>query len=254
MSEFYVTIIHRPEMVPEYIQKGAEEGKQEDLSRSAVIQESLDIFRTQQQTAHENGLRTTIQMTYASLFNEEAVTLAKEHHQKYGDEIGSTFLGLQCRPFRDKFKSKELAIWLFSMEDKKKIVDEVIGQFYEVFGFYPTSTGSYYMDAEFVNYIKEKYPMIKVAVATCWEEGPKAYWNVNNSWYTLLDGGPWNPWIPSKWPSDCRPIAATPRRARQSAAGLRFQSSIYWSEMNPVQSESRLQPDAEGGPQEPAKA
>ncbi len=198
MSEFYVTIIHRPEMVPEYLQKEAEQGKKEDLTRNAVIQESLDIFRTQQRVAHDNGLRTTIQMTYASLFNEEAVSIAKEHHDRYGDEIGSTFLGLQCQEFRDKLQSKELAIWLFSMEDKKRIVDEVIGKFYEVFGFYPTSTGSYYMDAELVNYIKQQYPMIKVAVATCWEEGPKAYWNANNSWYTLLDGGPWNPWIPSK--------------------------------------------------------
>jgi hypothetical protein len=198
MSEFYVTIIHRPEMVPEYIQKGVEEGQQEDLSRSAVIQESLDIFRTQQQVAHANGLRTTIQMTYASLFNQEAVAIAQVHHQKYGDEIGATFLGLQCQQFRDKFKSRELAIWLFSMADKEKIVDEVLGKFHAVFGFYPTSTGSYYMDAELVNYIKARYPMIKVAVATCWEEGPKAYWNANNSWYTIFDGGPWNPWIPSK--------------------------------------------------------
>lgn len=198
MNEFYVTILHRPEMIPEYIQKNAEQGKKEDLGRSGVIQESLDIFCTQQQVAHENGLRTTIQMTYASLFNQEAVVIAKEHHEKYGDEIGSTFLGIQCQEFRDKFKTKELAIWLFSMEDKRKVVDEVIGKFHEVFGFYPTSTGSYYMDAELVNYIKEKYPMIKAAVATCWEEGPKAYWNANNSWYTLLDGGPWNPWIPSK--------------------------------------------------------
>ncbi|MBN1221436.1 MAG: hypothetical protein JXM69_21120 [Anaerolineae bacterium] len=198
MSRFYINIVHRPEMVPEYIQKEAEEGKTEDLTRNAVIQESLDIFRTQQQVAHDNGLRTTIQMTYASLFNEEAVAIAKEHHQQYGDEIGSTFLGIQCQEFRDKFKSKELAIWLFSLEDKRKIVDEVIDRFYRVFGFYPTSTGSYYMDAELVNYIKAKYPMIKVAVATCWEEGPKAYWNANNSWYTLHDGGPWNPWIPSK--------------------------------------------------------
>jgi hypothetical protein len=198
MDRFYVTIIHRLEMVPEYIQKGAEEGRQEDLTRSSVIQESLDIFRTQQQIAHENGLRTTIQMTYGSLLNEEAVAIAKEHHTRYGDEIGSTFLGLQCQEFRDRFKSKELAIWLFSIEDKKRIVDEVLGKFYKVFGFYPTSTGSYYMDAELVNYIKQQYPMIKVAVATCWEEGPKAYWNANNSWYTLFDGGPWNPWIPSK--------------------------------------------------------
>lgn len=198
MNQFYVTIIHRPEMVPEYIQKEAEQGKKEDLARSAVLQESLDIFRTQQQIAHDHGLRTTIQMTYASLFNAEAVAIAKEHHTRYGDEIGSTFLGIQCREFREKFKSKELAIWLFSMDDKRKIVDEVFGKFHEVFGFYPTSTGSYYMDAELVNYIKERYPMVKAAVATCWEEGPKAYWNANNSWYTLMDGGPWNPWIPSK--------------------------------------------------------
>lgn len=198
MGEFLLTILHRPEMVPEYIQKKAEEGRQEDLTRSSVIQESLDIFRIQQKTAHDNGLRTTIQMTYASLFHEEAVALAKEHHRLYGDEIGSTFLGIQCREFREKFHSKELAVWLFSLEDKKKIVDEVMTKFAEVFGFFPTSTGSYYMDAELVNYIKECYPMVKAAVATCWEEGPKAYHNANNSWYTLMDGGPWNPWIPSK--------------------------------------------------------
>jgi hypothetical protein len=143
MNSFYVTIIHRPEMEPEYIQKEAEQGKKEDLVRNRVLRETLDIFRTQQRIAHENGLCTTIQMTYASLFNQEVVSLAKEHHDKYGDEIGSTFLGLQCQQFRDKFKSKELAIWLFSIEDKKRIVDEVIGKFHEVFGFYPTSTGSY---------------------------------------------------------------------------------------------------------------
>ncbi len=198
MSEFFVTIVHRPELVPEYIQKDVGQGKKEDLTRTSVLQESLDIFRTQQQIAHDNGLRTTIQMTYASLFNQEAVSIAKEHHTGYGDEIGCTFLGLQCQEFRERFKSKELAIWLFSMEDKKKIVDEVFEKFHAIFGFFPTSTGSYYMDAELVGYIKEKYPMVKVAVATCWEEGPKAYRNANNSWYTIFDGGPWNPWIPSK--------------------------------------------------------
>lgn len=198
MTAFYLNIVHRPEMVPEYLQKEAEQGKVEDLTRSGVLRESLDIFRTQQQTAHDQGLRTTIQMTYASLFNAEAVAIAKDHHDRFGDEIGLTFLGLQCAEFRERFKSKELAIWLFSMEDKRRIVDEVFGKFHEVFGFYPTSTGSYYMDAELINYIKAEYPMVRAAVATCWEEGPKAYWNANNSWYTLMDGGPWNPWIPSK--------------------------------------------------------
>ena len=198
MGKFILNIIHRPEMVPEYAEKVTCQGKKEDISRKSLLTESLDIFKLQQKIAHDNGFKTTIQMTYASLFNEEAVLLAKEHHGKYGDEIGLTLLGLPCKEFREKYKTKDFCIWMFSMEDKKSIVTDVFEKFHQVFGFYPTSTGSYYLDAELTNYIKQQYPMVTCAVATCWEEGPKAYRTCNNSWYTLFDGGPWNPWIPSK--------------------------------------------------------
>ncbi len=185
-------------MVPEYAEKVTGHGKQEDIGREALLSESLDIFRLQQDIAHKNGLRTTIQMTYASLFNDEAVELVKSHHERYGDEIALTLLGLPCKEFRRKYNTKDFCIWMFSLEDKKSIVDDVFGKFRECFGFYPESTGSYYMDAALINYIKSGYPSVKCAVATCWEEGPKAYHTCNNSWYTFLDGGPWNPWIPSK--------------------------------------------------------
>ena len=198
MDKLILNLIHRPEMVPEYAEKVTGHGKTEDIGRKALLTESLDIFKVQQEAAHKNGLKTTIQMTYASLFNDEAVALAKEHHETYGDEIALSLLGLPCKEFRDKYKTKDFCIWMFSMEDKKQIVNDVFEKFYERFGFYPESTGSYYMDAELTNYIKEKYPMVKCAVATCWEEGPKAYHTCNNSWYTLFDGGPWAPWIPSK--------------------------------------------------------
>jgi hypothetical protein len=197
MGKFILNIVHRPEMVPEYAEKVTGQGKKQDITRKSLLTESLDIFKLQQEIAHENGLKTTIQMTYASLFNEEAIQIAKEHHQKYGDEIALTLLGLPCKEFQDKYKTKDFCIWMFSLEDKKSIIDDVFGKFHQAFGFYPESTGSYYLDIDSINYIKSRYPMVKCAVATCWEEGPKAYRTTNNSWYTLLDGGPWNPWIPS---------------------------------------------------------
>ena len=94
MDKFIVNIIHRPEMVPEYAEKVTGHGKEENLGRKALLTESLDIFKFQQETAHKNGLKTTIQMTYASLFNDEAVALAKADHEKYGDEIALSLLGL----------------------------------------------------------------------------------------------------------------------------------------------------------------
>ena len=198
MSDFILNIIHRPEMVPEYAEKITGQSKTENIADTGVINESLDIFITQQKFAHDNGLKTTIQMTYSSLFNEEAIDIAKHDHEVYGDEIGLTLLGLPCKQFRDKYKTKEFCIWMFESNEKKRIIDDVFTKFFECFGFYPESTGSYYLDAESINYIKNKYPSVKCAVATCWEEGPKAYHTCNNSWYTLMDGGPWAPWIPSK--------------------------------------------------------
>ena len=195
-NKFIVNIIHRPELSPEYAEKALGKGE-------GVRDESLDIFRFQQDTAHKYGLKTTIQITYASLFSDTIIALAKEEHEKYGDEIGLSSLGLPCPEFKAKYKTEDFCIWMFDEETKEQIVDDVFGKFYEKFGFWPESTGSYFLDAYTINYIKKKYPSVKCAVATCWEEGPKAYHTCNNSWYTIMDGGPWNPWIPSKVNSHC---------------------------------------------------
>lgn len=196
-NEFIVNIIHRPELSPEYAEKSG--GKK----LKDVASESLDIFLFQQEAAHKNGLKTTIHITYASLFNDMIINIAKEHHEKYGDEIALSLLGLPCKEFKDKYHTDDFCIWMFSKEDKERIVDDVFSLFYEKFGFYPKSTGSYFLDAYTINYIKKKYPSVTCAVATCWEEGSKAYHTCNNSWYTFMDGGPWNPWIPSKINSHC---------------------------------------------------
>ena len=91
MDKFVVNIIHRPELVPEYSATVTGQGKEEDIGDKKLLNESLDIFKTQQRLAHENGLKCTIQMTYASLFNDEAVEIAKHDHEVYGDEIALQF-------------------------------------------------------------------------------------------------------------------------------------------------------------------
>ena len=196
MKKLALNIIHRPELSPEYAERALG-------GRKDVRDESLDIFLFQQQSAHEQGLKTTIQITYASLFSDKIVDIAKEHHEKYGDEIGLSLLGLPCKQFREKYQTEDFCIWMFDEATKREIVDDCFELFFNKFGFYPQSTGSYFLDAFTINYIKSKYPSVKCAVATCWEEGPKAYHTCNNSWYTFMDGGPWNPWIPSKVNSHC---------------------------------------------------
>lgn len=68
-NTFIVNIIHRPEMVPEYAEKVTGHGQAEDIGRKALLTESLDIFKFQQETAHKNGLKTTIQMIIACHFS-----------------------------------------------------------------------------------------------------------------------------------------------------------------------------------------
>ena len=102
IDKFIVNLIHRPGMVPEYSATVTVQGKEEDIGDKALLTESLDIFKTQQRLAHENGLKVTIQMTYASLFNDEAVEIAKHDHEVYGDEIALSLLGLPCEEFRVK--------------------------------------------------------------------------------------------------------------------------------------------------------
>ena len=86
-----------------------------------------------------------VSYTHLDVYKRQAVEIAKHDHDVYGDEIALSLLGLPCEEFREKYKTKDFCIWMFSMEDKKAIVNDVFEKFHDRFGFYPESTGSYYL-------------------------------------------------------------------------------------------------------------
>ena len=127
MDKFIVNIIHRPEMVPEYSATVTGQGKEEDIGDKALLTESLDIFKTQQRLAHENGLKVTIQMTYASLFNDEAVEIAKHDHEVYGDEIALSLLDVnEYTLLKATYKLNKMDIFLETMPPLRMIIRDTL--------------------------------------------------------------------------------------------------------------------------------
>lgn len=219
-----LNIVHRPEMIPEYAETAMTRDAYGETPKTALLRESLDIFRLQQEIAHKNGLKTTIQMAYASLFNEEAVALAKEHQARYGDEIALTLLGLPCEQFREKYKTKDFCIWMFSQEDKATIVDDGLWQALRLLRLL-SCLHRLLLSRCMADELYQKYPTVTCAVATCFE-GPKAYHTCNNSWSPCISGMPM-PWN-SKWSRrsrDCaRGTIASPFRHR-AAVGEHWTTS-----------------------------
>jgi hypothetical protein len=77
----------------------------------------------------------------------------------------------------------------YTPEEREKIADVYMGDFKKIFGYYPKSVGSWFIDAHTLNYLYEKYKI--VASCNCKDQ-------VGTDGYTLW-GGYWNQaYYPSK--------------------------------------------------------
>ena len=158
---------------------------------------SLQALQWQWAEARELGLRTTTLLTYPTLFESKLLDQA-EKWLGPGDELGLHLQNFKCSRILEKYGVREPMLWLWPREKRMAVIDEMVEAFTARFGYPPASIGSYVMDAWTLREIERRHPSIEIAINSCFEEGVKMYYGNNRNWLLFSDGGPWNPYFPSR--------------------------------------------------------
>jgi len=167
--------------------------------------EKAAIVRRQQKIVHARGLKTTMFLQYAELFDDVCLAQAIEDRKQFGDEIA---LGLHkmAGPGMEECVHGNNSFWLFPKNRKREVLARVLERYREVIGESPRSLACYHLDASSNEILRELSPETETVVGGCFEEGVRVYHGCNNSWYLFNEGMPWSPWYPSKTHS-LRPAA-----------------------------------------------
>lgn len=194
-----------------------------------------DTYRFQQKCAHDLMLKTTVYVGSDLLRNEKITEMVKADREQYGDEVGIWLSPLKGMP--------DTQVWLLSEVDKRRVVEDSIDMYIEVFGEAPKAVSNYVLDASLIRIIKEYCPEVTICVAGCFEEGVKVFHGCNNSWYLFSEGMSWNPWYPSKTQSirpaeneeDWAGVVAVPHLSRDLVLGYEGRNDFFASHPANVQ-------------------
>ncbi len=128
----------------------------------------LDTFRRQLELSRESGLPSTVLLQYDAMV-QPAYRAAIAELPDDGRELGvwiefcrklveSCGLEWHGRPgFEwDWYVDPDMSM-AYPPAARKKLMDAVMGKFYELFGYYPKSVGSWLIDSVSLEYLAEKY-------------------------------------------------------------------------------------------------
>ena len=160
--------------------------------------EMWETFLWQQDCAHRQGLKVTLIVPYDIFRNPSWAERLKAYEREFGDEIGLEF-GLNGE-LQKKFGARD-SFYHLPLSKRWEVIRFLFEEFRRAFGRYPTTVASIQMDAPTLKFIKEKYPKVEAAIATCFEEGVNVYHGCTPAWFNFNEGGPWWPWLPSKYNS-----------------------------------------------------
>lgn len=161
----------------------------EDILYQTVVNQ-LDMMK-------KHNLAGTFLLQYDALMNSRYQKLLKDMPKEY--EIGAWWEIPQPLVEKAGMKWRGRFPWDwhvnvgfsvgYTPDERKKLVDIYFEDFKEIFGFYPKSVGSWFIDEVTLNYMHEKYGI--VASCNCRDQ-------IGTDGYTLW-GGYWNQaYYPSK--------------------------------------------------------
>ncbi len=143
------------------------------------------------QLARQYGIPATFLLQYDALISIPYIRLMKEDLPS-GCEVGAWFelnrqhveaAGLQWRGDHDWVPAANIGFATgYTPEEREKLVDVYMARFREIFGHYPHSVGSWYIDAHSLAYMVEKYGIVSSCM--CRDQ-------IGTDGYTLW-GGYWN--------------------------------------------------------------
>lgn len=156
----------------------------------------LSSLQGQWAATKEASVSATWLWQYSALETQSLVTYAKENlkNQEFGlfleiDKNTAEKAGVDYKGTLTWYHSDGLLLPSYDIFERERLIDSSFTKFNQTFGYYPKSVGAWWVGAQSINYMKQKYNIS--AVLQCADQ-------FNTDAYSLW-GTPWSiPYVPSK--------------------------------------------------------
>lgn len=149
--------------------------RQSHIHPTRFIKDDFDTLKNQIIVAKYYGLPITIALKYDALMNLKYQTLLKDYLDN-DDEISTWWEITQelCKKAGVSYNDNSNNVYDdgvsriysvgYAIEDRIKLLDAYMQDFYDIFNFYPKTIGSWVIDETTIQHAKEKYGIVGVAI------------------------------------------------------------------------------------------
>lgn len=146
-------------------------------------------LKDQWKVTKDNHVNATWLFQYSALEDTNLINFAKTEmkNQEFGlmFEIDKNFANKSNVSYRGQgpwYFSDGLLLVSYDLAERKKLIDAAFSKFYKTFGFYPKTVGAWYIGADSLSYMQQKYHIVAAL---------KAADQFNLDMYTIW-GAPWS--------------------------------------------------------------